>query len=217
MKVVVADDQTAVREGLITLLETMSDIEVVGAASNGDEAVARVAEVSPDVVLTDLCTPGLDGIEATRRVTGSYPATRVVVLTTYADDQSIVGALRAGAIGYLTKSAGRDDIRRALEAAAAGHAVMDPDVQARLVQTATLPGVSGGPLPDGLAEREVEVLRLMATGLCTPEIAKQLYVSEAPSKPTSTTSSQKPTAGTDHRPSPTPTAEDSPPNAELRQ
>ena len=107
------------------------------------------------------------------------PRQRVVVLTTYADDASIGGALRAGAIGYLTKDAGRDDIRRALEAAAAGQAVMDPEVQARLLQTSTLAATGSGTPPDGLTEREAEVLRLMAAGLSNTEICTQLYVSEA--------------------------------------
>ena len=179
MRVLVADDQAAVREGLVTLIETLPGFEVVGAASSGDAAVALVEQNAPDVVLMDLRMPGGDGIEATRRIRQAHPATRVVVLTTYADDASIVGALRAGATGYLTKDAGRDDIRRALEAAAAGQAVMDPEVQARLLQTSTLAATGTGVPPDGLTEREVEVLRLMAVGLSNTEICRQLYVSEA--------------------------------------
>ncbi len=179
MRVLVADDQAAVREGLVTLIETLPGFEVVGAASSGDAAVALVERDAPDVVLMDLRMSGGDGIEATRRIRQAHPATRVVVLTTYADDASIVGALGAGATGYLTKDAGRDDIRRALEAAAAGQAVMDPEVQARLLQTSTLAATGTGAPPEGLTEREVEVLRLMAAGLSNNEISRQLYVSEA--------------------------------------
>ena len=173
------DDQTVVREGLVTLLETMPGIEVVGSASDGEEAVNVVGEVSPEVVLMDLRMPRVDGVEATRRIRSDHPGTQVVVLTTYADDESIVGALRAGAIGYITKDAGRDHIGRALEAAASGQAVLDPAVQARLVDVATLPGAGGGPLPDGLTEREAEVLRLIAAGRSNADIGKDLFVSEA--------------------------------------
>jgi DNA-binding NarL/FixJ family response regulator len=179
MRVLVADDQAAVREGLVTLIETLPGFEVVGAASSGDAVLALVERHAPDVVLMDLRMPGGDGIEATRRIRQAHPATRVVVLTTYADDASIGGALRAGAIGYLTKAAGREDIRRALEAAAAGQAVMDPEVQARLLQTSTLAATGSGTAPDGLTEREVEVLRLMAAGLSNTEICRHLYLSEA--------------------------------------
>ena len=181
MRVIVVDDQTVVREGLVTSLETMQGIEVVGSASDGEEAVELVAAVSPEVVLMDLRMPRVDGVEATRRIRAEHPETQVVVLTTYSDDESIVGALRAGAIGYLTKDAGRDHIRRALEAAASGQAVLDPEVQTRLVEVATLPGTESrsGPLPDGLTEREAEVLRLIAAGRSNAEIARDLFVSEA--------------------------------------
>ncbi len=174
-----ADDQTVVREGLVTLLGTMAGIEVVGSAADGEEAVSLVADLTPEVVLMDLRMPRVDGVEATRRIRADHPETQVVVLTTYADDESIVGALRAGAIGYITKDAGRDHIGRALEAAASGQAVLDPAVQARLVDVATLPGSEGGPLPDGLTEREAEVLRLIAAGHSNAEIGRELFVSEA--------------------------------------
>ena len=179
MKVVVADDQAAVRDGLVTLLSTMTGIEVVGAAADGAEAVALVGRTRPDVVLMDLRMPGMDGTEATRRIRDEHPGTRVVVLTTYADDESIVHALRAGALGYLTKDAGREHIRRAVEAAAAGQAVLDPQVQARLVDAAQLRPPPSAALPDGLTEREGEVLRLIAAGRSNGEIAATLFVSEA--------------------------------------
>jgi DNA-binding NarL/FixJ family response regulator len=179
VRVVVADDQTVVREGLVTLLSTMSGVEVVGSAADGEQAVALVAAAKPDVVLMDLRMPRVDGVEATRRVRAEHPETQVVVLTTYADDESILAALGAGAIGYLTKDAGRDHIRRAVEAAAAGQAVLDPAVQARLVAVAHLPSSAPATLPDGLTEREAEVLRLIAHAKSNSEIAAQLFVSEA--------------------------------------
>ncbi len=179
MKVVVADDQTIVREGLVTLLSTMPGIQVVGSAVDGEQSLALVAETAPDVVLMDLRMPGLDGVAATRRIREAHPDTQVVVLTTYADDDSILDALRAGALGFLTKDAGRDHIRRALEAAAAGQAILDPAVQARLVQVAHLGDETPAAIPDGLTDREVDVLRLIAAGNSNGEIAAQLFVSEA--------------------------------------
>lgn len=179
MRVVVADDQATVREGLVTLLTTMPGVEVVGSVADGEAVLELVARVTPDVVLMDLRMPGIDGVEATQRVRAAHPSTQVVVLTTYADDESILAALRAGAIGYLTKDAGRDHIRRALEAAAAGQAVLDAAVQARLVDAARLAATAPTELPDGLTDREGEVLRLIASGKSNREIAALLYLSDA--------------------------------------
>ena len=180
LKVVVADDQTIVREGLVTLLGTLDSVRVVGAAANGGEAVRMVEQTGPDVVLMDLRMPGVDGIEATERIRRHHPGTQVVVLTTYADDESILGALRAGAIGYLTKDADADQIGRALQAAAAGQAILDSEVQSRLVRAARLSqDLPPAEPPDGLTRREVEVLSLMADGRSNAEIAAALYLGEA--------------------------------------
>ena len=180
VRVVVADDQRVVREGLVTVLGILAGIEVVGAAANGEEAVALVERHRPQVVLMDLRMPRLDGVEATRRIRGAHPSTALVVLTTYADDDSILAALQAGALGYLTKDAGREEIARALHAAAAGQAVLDPAVQARLVTAAGLSvdrSSPSRPLPDGLSPREAEVLCLIASGHTNAQIAQTLVVS----------------------------------------
>ncbi len=126
MRVVVPDDQQVVREGLVTSLSVLPGVEVVGAAADGEQAVALVSRHRPQVVLMDLRMPRLDGAEATRRILKEHPATAVVVLTSYADDDSILAAFRAGALGYLTKDAGREQIARALHAAAEGQAILDP-------------------------------------------------------------------------------------------
>lgn len=189
IRVVVADDQTAVREGLVLLLDLLDDVEVVGAAADGDEAVRLVDDHGADVVLMDLRMPRLDGVAATRRVRADHPETQVVVLTTYAEDADILAALGAGALGYLTKDAGRAQIAQAIRAAAAGQAVLDRAVQQRLLAAASggstaagsvpVSGPPTGTAPDGLTPREVDVLRLIAAGLSNREIASRLFLSEA--------------------------------------
>jgi len=184
VRVIVADDQSAVREGLVLLLGTLPGIVVAGQAADGDAAVELVAAVRPHVALMDLNMPGCDGVAATRRISADHPGTRVVVLTTYADDESIIGALQAGALGYLTKDATRAEIGRAVEAAAAGQAVLDPGVQQRLLSAAArapaMPEAADSSAGDGeLTPREADVLRLIAAGQSNREIARTLFVSEA--------------------------------------
>ncbi|WP_330337386.1 response regulator transcription factor [Streptomyces sp. NBC_00557] len=182
-RVVVADDQTVVREGIVMLLGLLPGVEVVGAAGDGEEAVRLVAELAPDVVLMDLRMPRCDGVEATRRIREQYPGTQVVVLTTYADDESLFPALHAGARGYLTKDAGGDEIVRAVESVLSGDAGLSPSVQRRLLERLSRsepgPPVTAEAPPDGLTARETEVLTLIAEGLSNQEIARKLHVSTA--------------------------------------
>ncbi|MEV7872516.1 response regulator transcription factor [Streptomyces sp. NPDC088124] len=181
-RVIVADDQSVVREGIVMLLGLLPGIEVVGAARDGEEAVALVAELAPDVVLMDLRMPHCDGVEATRRIRTEHPGTQVVVLTTYAADDSLFAALQAGARGYLTKDAQGEEIVRAVDDVLAGQAGLAPAVQRRLLEHVTAPpAVAPSPaeLPDGLTAREAEVLTLVAEGLSNKEIAGRLHIGSA--------------------------------------
>jgi DNA-binding NarL/FixJ family response regulator len=185
VRVVLADDQRLVRESLATLLGLLDGIELLATASDGEEALALAAEHDPDVVLMDLRMPRMDGIEATSRLRERHPEVRVIALTTYADDESVLGALRAGARGYLTKDASSQDIRAAILTVAAGDAALDPAVQSHVVAALAGDGVraaepdrsTAAHLPDDLTPREAEVLSLIAEGLTNAEIAERLVVS----------------------------------------
>ncbi|OIJ87935.1 DNA-binding response regulator [Streptomyces sp. MUSC 14] len=184
LRVVVADDQATVREGLVLMLGLLPDIDIVASASDGRQALDRVAEHHPDAILLDLHMPVLDGTETTRRLTAEHPEVAVVVLTTYADDTSVLETLRAGARAYLTKDADRLHIARTLHSAVAGLSVLDPKVHATLLAAAAHhPGPPARPdaaereLPHGLTRREAEILTLMARGMTNTEIADTLFLS----------------------------------------
>jgi DNA-binding NarL/FixJ family response regulator len=183
IRVLVADDQRVVREGLATLLGLLAGVEVVGTAADGDEALALAIKLRPDVVLMDLRMPRCDGIEATRRLRDHDTGIKVLVLTTYADDRSVIDALRAGARGYLTKDAGAAEIHQALQRVIGGQAAIDPAVQHHVLNAiATSPDATSADrapaYPDGLTQREADVLALIAQGLSNTEIAGQLIISE---------------------------------------
>jgi len=172
IRVVVADDHAVVREGLAQLLSTAADLELVGSASDGSEAVEVVERERPDVVLMDLSMPQVDGAEATRRILAADAAARVVVLTSFADDRHIVEALHAGAIGYVLKHAEPDELLGAIRAAAAGDAPLDPKAARVLLETKRVRS------DQQLSSREIEVLRLVATGLANKQIARRLGIAE---------------------------------------
>jgi len=183
LRLLLVDDQSLFREALRTLLALQSDFEIVAEAENGERAVALAKAHRPDVVLMDLRMPVMDGVEATRRVHAAVPAARVVVLTTFEEDEEIFDALRAGAVGYLLKACSADKLCGSVRAAAQGTSVLEPSVAARMMAALNRLGAKVGkpapqPLADPLSERELAVLRLLAAGGSNKEIGARLNITE---------------------------------------
>jgi DNA-binding NarL/FixJ family response regulator len=176
IRALVVDDHPVVRAGLVALFDAAPDIRVIGTASSGEEAVSLAAELGPDVVLMDLRMTGIDGDEATARIVAARPETRVIILTTYENDDAILSAISAGASGYLLKAAPEEELLAGVRAVAAGEVALAPSVSRLLVQRAAAPAAIAGP---ALSTRELEVLRLVAAGLSNREIGERLYVGEA--------------------------------------
>lgn len=182
IRILLVDDQRLFREGLRTLLSLSEEVEVVGEASNGQEALTEAARLRPDVVLMDLRMPVLDGVAATRRLHEELPDCRVIILTTFDDDDYVFDGLRAGAVGYLLKDVSHEKLLEAIRATAAGESFLQPSVAAKVVaefarlNTAAPP--KPAPLVEPLSDRELEILRLLSNGLSNKEIAMQLYITE---------------------------------------
>jgi DNA-binding NarL/FixJ family response regulator len=174
IRILIADDHSVVRQGLRMFLKLDPELEVVGEAENGAEAVARARELRPDVVLMDMLMPVMDGIAATTEIRSELPETEVIALTSVLDDGTVVGAVRAGAIGYLLKDTQADELCRAIKAAAAGQVQLSPEAATRLMREVRAPDAP----TQALTEREAEVLRLLAQGRANKEIAAELTIGE---------------------------------------
>lgn len=178
IRILVADDHAIVRKGVCALLATEPGIEVVGEACDGREAITEALKLDPDVILMDLVMPGVDGLEATRKITDSQPEARVLVLTSFAGDDKVFPAIKAGALGYLLKDSGPEELVQAIRRVFCGESALDPTIARRVLQELSSP-TGRGPEAGSLTEREVEVLRLVAQGQANREVAERLAISEA--------------------------------------
>ena len=180
ISVLIVDDHAVVRQGLRTFLDLQEDIEVVGEAATGAEAVEQASQLLPDVVLMDLMMPEMNGIEATRKIRAANPSTQVIILTSFGEDEQVFPSIKAGALGYLLKNVSPADLAMAIQAVHRGEAHLDPEIAKKLMDE--LSARDRRPTPDDLTERELAVLRLIARGMSNREIATELVISEKTAK-----------------------------------
>jgi len=178
IKVMIVDDHGIVRQGLRTYLDLLEDISIVAEAENGYDALEKVQQFKPDIILMDLVMPKMDGIEATQKICGSYPEVKVIALTSFTEDEQVFSVIKAGAVGYLLKDISPPDLAKAIQAVHKGETHLHPDITKKLMKQFVNPKSEAETMPDELTPREMEVLQLIAQGLSNKELAKKLTISE---------------------------------------